>query len=84
MEKSKRLWWPIITGEKENPEEDLVIGFSVVKPGYAGITLEEGHTLTTKEILQECGGAYSLRKQIQGDVATLLGAIDIFEGAIDG
>ncbi len=60
---SKLKWWPIITGETENPEDDKIIGFSVVKAGYNGITQEQAHTLSTKEVPAITGGAYSLLKE---------------------
>ncbi len=62
MVKKCHTWWPIITGETEDPEEDKIVGLSIVKEGQVGITLEQAYELPTREVLKITGGAYSLKK----------------------
>ena len=58
---TKSLWWPILTGETEDPEDDTVIGASIPKEGHKGITLDQMYSLPTKQVLEITGGAYSLK-----------------------
>jgi len=70
---SKDKWWPILTGDVENPEEDIVIGWAPAEYGCMGISSKQVFSadmkgVSTSEILGLCENrGYSLRMTEEKD-----------------